>query len=141
MQAEAIDLEISSDRARLDVALIHSFLSTASYWAQGRTLEDVERSIAHSLCFGVYCQESQVAFGRVVTDYTVFAYLMDVFVLPDWRGRGVGERLVAAMVGDARLRELPVMLLRTKDAQGFYERFGFVPPARPEELMARYRPL
>jgi GNAT superfamily N-acetyltransferase len=132
------DLEISTDRARLDVGLVHLFLSTSTYWAQGRSLDEVERCIEHSLCFGAYASGEQVAFGRVVTDYTVLGYLFDIFVLPEWRGRGVGKRLVQAIVEHPDLRALPVMLLRTKDAHALYGQFGFASPRHPGELMARY---
>lgn len=132
------DLVISTDRALLDVGLVHRFLSTSTYWAQGRSLDEVERTIEHSLCFGAYASGAQVAFGRVVTDYTVVGYVSDLFVLPEWRGRGVGKRLVQAIVEHPDLRALPVMLLRTKDAHALYGPFGFVSPRDPGELMARY---
>lgn len=133
------DLEISTDRARLDVGMVHRFLSDSSYWAQGRSVEEVRRSIEHSLCFGAYASGAQIAFGRAVTDFTVFAYLADIFVLPEWRGQGVGKRLVQAIVEHPELQRLPGMLLRTKDAQTLYAQFGFVSPRHPAELMARYR--
>lgn len=91
------DYEISTDRRRLDVDAIHAFLASSD-WAQGRAREIVERSIAHSLCFGVYHGGRQVGFARVVTDRAVFACLMDVFVLPDHRGHGVGKLLVRTIL-------------------------------------------
>jgi GNAT superfamily N-acetyltransferase len=134
--------EVSTERARLDVELVHRFLSTSSYWAQGRSLEDVARSLEHSLCFGVYTTPAsdapQIGFGRVVTDYTVFGYVADVFVLPEWRGKGVGTQLLRAIVEHPQLSRLGGMMLRTKDAHAFYEAFGFVSPPRMEELLARY---
>jgi GNAT superfamily N-acetyltransferase len=132
----AEEFEVSTERS-LDVASIHRFLSTSSYWAQGRSREDVERSIAHSFCFGAFSSGAQIGFGRVVTDFTVFGYLADVFVIPEWQGRGVGSRLVRAMIEHPRLRGVQLML-RTKDAQSFYAALGFVSPRNFQELMARY---
>lgn len=136
--------EISTDPARLDVDLVHRFLST-SYWAAGRPREVVERSIRHSLCFGVYAAGSsggvpaQVAFGRVVTDRAVFAYMADVFVVPEHRRRGVAKALVRAMLEHPDLRGLQVFLLRTRDAHRLYEGFDFHRVPNPDELMGRYR--
>jgi GNAT superfamily N-acetyltransferase len=128
-------IEISADHARLDVAAIHAFLTT-SYWAAGRPREVVERSIRLSLCFGAYDGSTQVGFGRVITDQTVFAYLADVFVIEAYRRRGIGRALVAAMLADPRLADVPQFLLRTRDAHGIYELLGFEPAPRPQELMA-----
>jgi GNAT superfamily N-acetyltransferase len=132
-----MDLEISSDRARLDVDLIHRFLSTSSYWAQGRTREVVERSIQHSICFGVYTEGRQVAFARVVTDHAVHAYLADVFVVPEYRGRGISKALMRAIFEQPELRELK-WLLGTEDAHGLYSQFGFGPLAEPQRWMQRF---
>lgn len=131
------DIEVSTDRARLDVSLIEEFLNT-SYWAAGRPRDVIERSIAHSLCFGVYSAGRQIGFGRVITDYAVFGYLSDVFVLPEFRGRGVGKYLVKAMLEHPDVHGLKLLLLRTRDAQGLYTQFGFTSPDGPEELMARW---
>ena len=131
------DIEVSTDRARLDLPLIERFLNT-SYWAAGRPREVIERSIAHSLCFGVYTAGRQIGFGRVITDRAVFGYLSDVFVLPEFRGRGVGKYLVKAMLEHPDVRGLNLLLLRTRDAHGLYAQFGFTPPYNAEELMARW---
>ena len=130
--------EISTDPARLDVDLIHRFLGT-SYWAEGRTRGIVERSIRGSLCFGVYeasIGAPQVAFARVITDQAVFGYLADVFVVPEFRGRGISKGLMEAIVQHPDLQTLKVFLLRTRDAHALYERFGFRPISRPQELMS-----
>jgi len=129
------DLEISTDPARIDVDLVHSFLST-SYWAQGRSRELIERSIANSICFGAYTSGRQVAFGRVVTDRAVFAYLADIFVVPAFRGRGLATALVRAMLDHPDVAGVRIML-RTRDAQGFYARLGFGPLPDPGEMMGR----
>jgi GNAT superfamily N-acetyltransferase len=131
------EFEISSDPARIDVAVVHKYLS-ASYWARGRSRAIVERSIRNSFCFGAYHCGRQVAFGRVVTDFAVFAYLADIFVIPEYRGRGIGKALVRAMLEDPQLQGLQVMLLRTRDAHGLYKQFGFQALPRPEEMMGRY---
>ncbi|MCA1616617.1 MAG: GNAT family N-acetyltransferase [Acidobacteria bacterium] len=116
---------ISCDRGRLDVGVIHEFLNGSSYWARGRSRERVERSVAHSLPFGVYRDGRQVGFARVVTDYATFAWLADVFVLDSERGRGVGKWLVETIVSHPELREVRRWLLATRDAQELYRRFGF----------------
>jgi len=132
-------LEISTNPDRIDVAAVHEYLST-SYWAQGRSRATVERSIRNSLCFGAYLSERQVGFGRVVTDFAVFAYFADIFVVPEYRGRGIGTALVRAMVSAPELQGLQVMLLRTRDAHGLYKPFGFRALPHPEEMMGRYAP-
>jgi len=129
------DFEISTDPARLDIDLIHTFLET-SYWAKGRRRSVVERSIRNSLCFGVYLAGRQVAFARVVSDRAVFAYLMDVFVLPEFRGRGISRALMRAVLEHPDLQHLRVFLLATRDAHKLYAQFGFRPLAYPERWMA-----
>jgi RimJ/RimL family protein N-acetyltransferase len=129
------DFEISTDPARLDLAVIHRFLSS-SYWAEGRTREHVERSVAASLCFGVYQQGEQIGFARVVTDRTVFGYLMDVFVLPEHRGLGIGKTLIRAVLDHPDLQGLRFFALRTRDAHEFYASFGFRRMADDGSMMA-----
>lgn len=133
------ELEISTDPSRLDVEMIHAFLTTA-YWAAGRSRDVVERSIANSIAFGAYVAGRQVAFGRVVTDRAVFGYLADIFVIPEFRGRGISKRLVAAMLDHPDVSGLTGIQLRTRDAHGLYAQFGFAPVQNAAELMARYRP-
>ena len=133
------DVTISTDRALLDLSVIERNLHD-SYWAAGRARDVIERSIANSLCFGAYENGRQVAFARVITDRAVFAYLSDVFVVPEFRGRGVGKALMRAILAHQDLQGLTVFLLRTRDAHGLYESFGFEPVNRPEELMARLGP-
>ena len=130
------DLEISSDPSRIDLDLVYGFLSTA-YWAQGRTREAVERSIANSLPFAAYTSGRQVAFARVITDRAVFGYLADVFVVSEFRGRGIAKALIRAIMVHPDLAGLRTMLLRTVDAHSLYAQFGFVPVINPDELMAR----
>jgi GNAT superfamily N-acetyltransferase len=134
------EYEISTDPNTLDVGLIHEFLASSSYWAKGRSRAVVERSIAHSICFGAYHHQRQVGFARVVTDHAVFAYVMDVFVLPDHRGRGVGKALMTAVVGHSDLQRLRLFALRTRDAHGLYAQFGFGPLREPESMMVIQAP-
>jgi len=130
---EDLGVEFSNDAARLNVELVHAFLSS-SYWAEGRSRAVVAESIRNSLCYGAYIGEEQVAFARVVTDYATFAYLADVFVVPGWRGRGISKRLMHAVLSHPGLANLS-FLLRTRDAHGLYRQFGFERPQDPDRLM------
>jgi GNAT superfamily N-acetyltransferase len=130
---EDFDLVFSTDAARLDVDLVHAFLS-ASYWAEGRSRVVVEESIRNSLCFGAYVGKVQVAFARVVTDFATFAYLADVFVVQNWRGRGISKRLMVEVLSHPRLGNLS-FVLRTRDAHGLYRQFGFERPDDPDRFM------
>lgn len=130
---------ISTDQARLDVGLIHGYLSERSYWAQGRSLAVVERSIEHSLCFGMYEGDRQVGFARVVTDYATFAWLCDVFILASHRGQGLGKWLVECIVACPELRVK--FWLATHDAHELYRRYGgFEGLQNPEKMMVRVAP-
>ena len=133
------EIEISTDQARLDIDVIHGFLRT-SYWAEGRRRSVVERAIRNSLCFGVYAGGRQVAFARVVSDRAVFAYMMDVFVIPEYRGRGISKALMRAVLDHPDLQNLRTFLLATHDAHGLYEQFGFRPLAQPERWMSIHDP-
>jgi GNAT superfamily N-acetyltransferase len=128
--------EISTDRSRLDRALVHRFLCEESYWASGRAREVVERSIETSLCFGLYLGERQVGFARVVTDNCTFAWLADVFVVREERGGGLGKRLIEAVLAHPELQDVPRWLLGTADAHSLYERYGFRSVAG-EQLMKK----
>jgi GNAT superfamily N-acetyltransferase len=134
------DLRISTDPAELDLDWLVPALSERAYWALGRSRSVVERSVAHSLCFGAYVDGRQVGFARVVTDEATFAWICDVFVDESVRGRGVGKRLMAAIVDEPRLRRLRRMMLATKDAHGLYAGFGFEPLGEPEKWMIRSAP-
>ncbi|MBN1920070.1 MAG: GNAT family N-acetyltransferase [Anaerolineae bacterium] len=129
---------LSTDKARLDVENIQTFLSERSYWAQGRSREVVERAIEGSLCFGIYAQQELVAFARVVTDYATFGWVCDVFVFETHRGRGLGKWLIEAVVRHPELQGLKRLLLATRDAQGLYREYGgFAPLQAPERWMER----
>ena len=131
---------ISTDQARLDLKLIHDFLSNSSYWAKGRSLETVRRSIENSLAFGLYEHERQVGFARVVTDYATFAWVADVFVLDEFRGQGLGTWLVEVMLAHPQLQGFRRWSLATKDAHEIYRKFGFSELKRPERWMERHDP-
>ncbi len=133
-------LTISNDKAALDVPMIHQFLSRESSWALGMPLALLERAIAHSLCFGAYLDGRQIAFARVITDCATFANLVDVFVLPQFRGLGYSKQLVAAIMAHRDLQGLRRFTLATADAHGLYARYGFTSPSRPQTLMERYVP-
>jgi GNAT superfamily N-acetyltransferase len=131
---------ISTEQAELDIPLIHQFLSEQSTWAIGIPRATVERAIEHSLCFGGYLGQEQIAFARVITDYATFANLVDVFVLPGHRGQGYGKAIVQAVQGHPGLQGLRRFTLATVDAHALYAPFGFTAPSRPQTLMERYCP-
>ena len=129
---------ISTDPVRLQLPVIHGYLST-SYWAAGISLEVVERSIRHSLCYGVYCGEDQVGFARVITDYATFGYLADVFVLEAHRGKGLAHWMMACILGTPELQGLRRWLLVTRNAHRIYADVGFAPLAKPDRYMEMMR--
>jgi N-acetylglutamate synthase-like GNAT family acetyltransferase len=134
------DLRISTDPADVDITWLVPALSERSYWARGRGRTVVERSIAGSLVFGAYDGDRQVAFARVVTDMATFAWICDVFVDESARGRGVGKRLMGAVLADPRLQGLKRMLLATDTAASFYAEMGFETLEHPEKWMQRVAP-
>jgi GNAT superfamily N-acetyltransferase len=129
------DVVISDDKTRLDIALIHGFLSARSYWAQGVPVEIVKRSIQNSLCFGMFKAGRQIGFARVVTDFATFAWLADVFIVEEVRGGGLGKKRVAAIIAHPELQQLRRFMLGTRDAHKLYEQFGFAPLKYPERFM------
>ncbi|MGI9107759.1 MAG: GNAT family N-acetyltransferase [Pyrinomonadaceae bacterium] len=134
------DYVISTERARLDVGLIHKFLTESSYWATGRPLEVVRRSLEHSLAFGIYSGERQLGFARVITDYATFAWIADVFVLEEFRGQGLGKWLVEVILSHPELQAFRRWVLATKDAHELYRAFGFRELQRPARWMERHDP-
>lgn len=128
--------QISTDKSKLDIPLIHNWLSTLSYWAQDRSLEEVQCSIKYSLCFGVYDRQSQVGFARVVTDYATFAWLCDVFILENYRGKGLSKWLIEIISAQPVLQRLGSFVLSSRDARGLYESYGgFESLPNPERWM------
>ena len=128
---------ISTDPGRLDIPIIHQYPSLSAYCAMGRPLEMVCRSIENSLPFGVYKGSAQIGFARVVTDYATFAYLADVFLLPEFRGQGLGKWLIGVIIDHPRLPGLRRWILATQDAHGLYAQYGFTPLHSPERFMER----
>ncbi len=116
---------ITTDSTKMDVDLIHQYLSEESYWAMGIPKEIVERSVVNSLCFGVFCNEKQIGFARVVTDKATFAYLADVFILSPHRGKGLSKWLLEVIHAHPDLQTLRRWVLGTMDAHGLYEQFGW----------------
>lgn len=129
------DVRISDDRALLDRPLIHRFLSERAYWSPNVPRATVDRAIDHSLCFGVYRSGQQLGFARVVTDFATFAWLADVFIVEEERGKGLGKKLVAAIQAHPQLQSLRRFMLGTPDAHGLYAQFGFEPVKYPDRFM------
>ena len=130
---------ISTDKTRLDIRLIHSFLDS-SYWAEGRSVETIRRSIDNSLAFGIYKGDQQVGFARIITDYATFAWIADVFVIEEHRGQGLSKWLMDVIISHEELQGFRRWVLATKDAHDLYRRFGFTELTRPERWMERHDP-
>ena len=131
---------ISTDKLRLDLKLVHGFLSNNSYWAKGRTLDVVTRSVEKSLSFGLYKANHQIGFARVVTDYATFAWVADVFILAEHRRQGLAKRMMEVITAHPELQGFRRWVLATKDAHELYRQFGFRERKRPERWMERPDP-
>jgi GNAT superfamily N-acetyltransferase len=129
------ELSIITDPSRLDLEVIHGFLSRSSYWAVGIPRELVVRALRHSTCFGAFDGNEQVGFARVISDHATFAYVCDVFVLDSHRGRGVGKQLMGAVKSHPDLQGLRRWVLFTRDAHELYRQFGFSEARHPDRLM------
>jgi GNAT superfamily N-acetyltransferase len=127
----------STDKSTLQADVIHSFLSERSYWAKARPLEKVLKSIAHSECFGIYKENKQVGFARVVSDFTIYAYILDVFVLEEERGKGLGKFIMECIMNHPELSELNRWMLGTEDAHGLYAQYGFSPLKKVQNHMEK----
>lgn len=134
------EFRVSTATRDLDLGTIHRFLSEESAWARGIPLDTVRRAVANSLNFGGYVDGKQVAYARVVTDQATFAYMADVFVLKEHRGKGYSKQLVEAVVSHPGLQGLRRFMLATSDAHGLYEQFGFTPAVRPQTMMEKFVP-
>jgi GNAT superfamily N-acetyltransferase len=130
---------ICTDKSKLDVKMIHGFLSK-TYWAENIPMETVLHSIEGSLCFGVYAGDQQIGFARMITDKATFAYLADVFIIEEFRGRGLAKWLVQVIMSYSELQNLRRMMLATRDAHGLYEQFGFTPLKQADRWMQIHRP-
>ncbi len=131
-------ISVSTDKSKLDIPFIQNFLKDV-YWAAGRTMEEVQTTIDSSFCFGIYLDEKQIGFCRVITDYVVFAYVMDVFIDENHRGKGYSSILINAMMTEPKLQEVKIWRLATSDAHFLYEKFGFNSLAHPEKMMEKIK--
>ena len=129
---------ISTETQRLDIGMIHHFLSTEAYWSLNVSKETVIRSIEHSLCFGVYKDSEQVGFARVISDYATIAYLGDVFILEAHRGQGLSKLLMKAIMNHANLQGLRRWILLTGDAHDLYKKYGWTELADSTVWMERH---
>jgi GNAT superfamily N-acetyltransferase len=129
-------IEISTNKRKLQIDVIHQFLNT-TYWAKGRTLEEVKETIKYSFCVGVYLDNKQIGFARVATDYTVFAYVMDVFILTKYRGNGYSKLLMRAINNEPSLKTCKVWMLKTSDAHELYKQYGYTELKNPDKVMER----
>ncbi len=136
------DFCISSEKEKLQIDLVHRYLTEEAYWTTGRTRQMTEKSIANSLCFGVYHRDRQIGFARVVTDYTIFAYLCDLFILADYQGQGLGKWLTEVVMDYLDKEGVRWTMLATRDAHELYEEYGgFQKLHLPEKWMGRVNPL
>ena len=131
------NIHISTDKNKLDIPFIHNFI-TNSYWAKGRSMDAMQTCIDNSLNFGIYLDGNQVGYARLVTDFAQFAYIMDVFVDENFRGKGYSKMLMQYIMEHQDLQKIRVWRLATNDAHGLYEQFGFKPLAHPEILMEKF---
>jgi GNAT superfamily N-acetyltransferase len=134
------EIEFSTDKARLDIAFIHNFLSNESYWSKGIPISVVERSIENSMAIGIYKNSSQIGFARVITDYATFAYLADVFIDSRHRGNGIAKQLIQFILTIDELTQLRRFILATADAHTLYSKFGFKQLKLPHRFMEIHKP-
>lgn len=131
---------LSTDKLKIQLQVVHSYLSNESYWAGGIPAETVKRSIDNSLCFGIYIEKDLVGFARIISDFTTFAYLADVFVIPTHRGKGLSKWLLKIIMEYPDLQGLRRFLLTTMDAHELYRQYGFTEYPQPERMMTRNVP-
>lgn len=129
-------ISVSTDKSKLDICFLQNFLKDV-YWAAGRTIEEVQTTIDTSFCFGIYLNDQQIGFCRVITDYVVFAYVMDVFITEKHRGNGYSSVLINAMMTEPQLQQVKIWRLATSDAHFLYQKFGFTSLAHPEKMMEK----
>ncbi len=140
MEVKLDEFVVSTDRSLLDIDAIHRFLVEASYWARERTLEQTKTAIENSICFGLYSDGRLIGFARVVTDRATFAYIGDVFVIDEFRGRGLSKWLMEVIISHPELQGLRRWVLATRDAHSLYEKFGFHELVHPDRWMERPAP-
>lgn len=140
MESKKGEFAIDTEKERLDLDAIHEFLSCESYWAQKRTREQTQTAIENSICFGVYQCERQIGFARVVSDRATFAYVGDVYIIDEFRGRGLSKWLMQVIVEHPDLQGLRRWVLATRDAHGLYKQFDFDALRFPDRWMERTAP-
>ncbi len=131
---------IKSGYEQMDVKAIHAYLSEYSYWAKGISFELVNQSLRHSFCVGIFINDRQIGFARLITDYTTFAWLADVYVLEEFRGQGLSKSMMQFMMQESWVQRLRRLMLNTRDAHGLYRQFGFGDLSNPAFIQELYRP-
>lgn len=137
MDSGSGEFQISTDKDRLQIDVIHEFLSRESYWARERLIDQTRTAIANSICFGLFYLDRQIGFARVISDKATFAYIGDVFVIDEFRGRGLSKWLMETIIGHPELQGLRRWVLATRDAHGLYGQFGFADLEYPDRWMER----
>lgn len=140
MHATRGNYTIDTDKSKLDVDLIQSFLTNDSYWAKERTIGQTVNAIENSICFGLFSETRLIGFARVVSDQATFAYIGDVFVIDEFRGRGLSKWLMETMLEHPDLQGLRRWILATQDAHGLYKQFGFEELKHPDRWMEKPAP-
>lgn len=130
------DITVSTNETKLDYIFIHNYLKR-SYWTPNLSYSDLIKKMTHSVNFGVYLKDRQIGYARVVTDFSVFAYLADVFIIEEFQGNGYSKLLVQTIVEHPEFKDMNRFFLRTEDAQGLYKKFGFSTLKNPETMMER----
>ncbi len=136
VKKQTLMITVSTDKTKLDVPFIQNFLKDI-YWAAGRTIEEVQTTIDASVCFGIYLNDQQIGFARVITDYVVFGYVMDVFIAEEHRGKGYSSILIQHMMNEPLLKDIKIWRLATTDAHFLYEKFGFTKLSHPGKMMEK----
>jgi GNAT superfamily N-acetyltransferase len=139
-ESEYKSYRISTDKEKLDISLIHTFLSDESYWAAGRSLQSVKTSIQNSICFGVYdSEDQQVGLARVVTDFATILWICDLFIIKEHRGKGLGKHLIKTINELPHFKKVRRYLLATRDAHSLYRKYGgFEVLPNPEYWMTKF---
>lgn len=131
---------ITTDKSKLDINVIHRYLSGESYWSKNIPIERIQKSIENALCFGVYHNDQQIGYAKVVSDFSTMAYLGDVFILETYRGQGLSKQLMETIMSHPELQNLRRWILLTADAHELYKKYGWQPIASPEKWMEIHQP-
>jgi len=134
------EVEVSTDKDKLDIGVIHKFLSTEAYWSKGIPFDIVKQAVENSFNFGMYKGGAQIGYARIITDFTTHAYLCDVFILPEYQGNGLGKILMDEVMNEPCLANLRRWMLATSTAAGLYKKFGFTPLNKPEIFFEKHDP-